>query len=369
MITFESVSKRYNDGTLALDAFDLVLAADQTTAIVGPPRSGRSTVLRLINRLEDPTSGRVLIDGRDVSRLDPVRLRRGMGFVTADAGFFPHRTIGENLALVPRAMGWERAAIAARIIEVVEAVGLDPFVITRFGHELDRIDLRRAALAWAVVADPPVLLIDDPFSSLAPAERKVLYRTVADVQARHPRTVAMVTNDVDEAMAMADRVVVLAPGGRLAQEGTPVELLTVPIDDAAVAIVGQHRGLARLALIALADVRPTRSPVVTPEASGAEAIAAAATGDSPWVLVVGADDELLGWADTSRLSNGGRVTDTPLLAVEHTVGRRDTLLTALDQMVISPARMAVWSDGDGRLGGVITRSVLEPHLPVAGALG
>ena len=153
---------------------------------------------------------------------------------------------------------------------------------------------------------------------------------------------------------------------RLAQDGTPADLLTLPIDDAAAAVVGDHRGLKRLALLHLADVQPSRGPVVTPLATAGQARAAAASGDSAWVLVVDVDDRLLGWADTARLGPTGYVTDTPLLEVERTVSRVDSLLTVLDQMVLSPARMAVRLEPDGRLGGVITRAVIEPHLPQAG---
>jgi len=369
VIVFESVSKRYGDGTLAIDQLDLTFVADQITALVGPPRCGRSTVLRLIDRLEDPTAGRVLLDGQDVNRMDPVRLRRGMAHITNEAGLFPHRTIGENLAHGPRLVGWDRQEIATRVGGLLEQLGLDPFVTSRYPHELSALETARVALGAAMAADPAVALLDDPFRSLPSVERAALYRDLVALERKQSTTMIIAIDNIADALAIADRIVVLAVGGRLAQEGTPIELLTRPIDDVAAEVIGEHRGLARLALFKLDEVRPTRGPVVTPDATADDARAAAETGDSSWVLVVRSDDSFLGWADTARLSSSGRVTDTPLLAVEQTVGRWDSLLTALDQMVTSPSRMAVWTDGDGRLGGVITRAVLDPHLPIVGAGG
>lgn len=363
---FDAVTKRYADGSTALDALDLVVPAGQVTALVGPAGTGKTTALRLVNRLVEPTTGRVLIDGQDVSRLDPVALRRGIGYLTATGGLLPHKDVLGNVCVVPRLLGWDRDACRKRALEVLELVGLSAARASAFASQLDPVSRQRVALARAVAAEPGLLLLDEPFAQLDSAGRETLGGDLERVRAWSQPTVLLATDQLDEALRLADHLAVLGPGGRLAQDGTPADLLTLPVDDAVAAVVGDHRGLKRLALLRLEDVQPSRGPVVTPLASATQARAAAESGDSTWVLVVDVDDRLLGWADTSRLGPTGYVTDTPLLEVERTVGRADTLLTVLDQMVLSPARMAVHVEPDGRLAGVITRSVLEPHLPQAG---
>lgn len=366
VIVFEGVTKRYADGTLALDAIDLVIPAGRVTALLGPLGSGKTTALRLINRLTDPTGGRVLVDGQDVARVDPVALRRGIGYLAATGGLFPHRDVLGNVAVVPRLLGWDRDAARKRALEVLELVGISASTAVAHPVELDAVSRQRVGLARAVAAEPGLLLLDEPFALLDPKGRTTLEHDLERVRAWCDTTVVLATDLLDEALRLADQLAVLAPGGRIAQEGSPTDLLTLPVDDAAAAVVGDHRGLKRLALIHLDAVEPTRGPVVTPLATADMARAAAAKGDSPWVLVVDVDDQLLGWADTSRLGPTGYVTDTPLLEVERTVVKGDSLLTVLDQMVLSPARMAVRLDIDGRVVGLITRAVLDPHLPQAG---
>ena len=366
MIVYEAVTKRYADGTVALDALDLTVPAGQVTALVGPAGTGKTTALRLVNRLTEPTSGRVLLDGQDVARLDPVALRRGIGHLTATGGLLPHRDVLGNVCIVPRLLGWERDVYRKRALEVLELVGISASKASAFPVQLDPVSRQRVALARAVAAEPGLLLLDEPFALLDTAGRDTLLADLERVRAWCQPTVLFATDQLDEALRLAEHLAVLGPGGRLAQDGTPNDLLTLPVDGAAAAVVGDHRGLKRLALLHLDDVQASRGPVVTPLASASQARAAAATGDSAWVLVVDVDDRLLGWADTARLGPSGYVTDTPLLEVERTVARTDTLLTVLDQMVLSPSRMAVRLEADGRLAGVVTRSVLEPHLPQAG---
>ena len=366
MIVFESVTKRYADGTVALDALDLSVPAGSVTALVGPAGTGKTTALRLVNRLTEPTSGRVLVDGQDVARLDPIALRRGIGHLTATGGLLPHKDVLGNVCVVPRLLGWDRDACRKRGLEVLEVVGISASRASAYAAQLDPVTRQRVALARAVAAEPPLLLLDEPFAHLDSVGRETLAADLERVQAWCGATVLLATDQLDEALRLADHLAVLGPGGRLAQDGPPADLLTLPVDEAVAAVVGDHRGLKRLALLHLDGIEPTRGPVVTPLATAGQARAAAASGDSTWVLVVDVDDRLLGWADTARLGPTGYVTDTPLLEVERTVERADTLLTVLDQMVLSPARMAVRLEPDGRLGGVITRSVLEAHLPQAG---
>jgi osmoprotectant transport system ATP-binding protein len=320
----------------------------------------------MVNRLVDPTSGRVTLDGQDVARLDPVALRRGIGYLTATGGLLPHKDVLGNVCVVPRLLGWERDVSRKRALEVLELVGISAARASAFPSQLDAVSRQRVALARAVAAEPGLLLLDEPFAMLDTVGRDTLGGDLERVQAWSQPTVLLATDQLDEALRLADHLAVLGPGGRLAQDGPPADLLTLPVDEAVAAVVGDHRGLKRLALLRLDDVQSSRGPVVTPLATASQARAAAESGDSTWVLVVDVDDRLLGWADTSRLGPTGYVTDTPLLEVERTVTRADTLLTVLDQMVLSPARMAVRVEADGRLGGVITNAVLDPQLPQAG---
>ena len=229
MIELDHVTKRFGEeGVTAVDDLTLTVGDGEVVALVGSSGSGKTTTLRMINRLIEPTSGRIVIDGRDVSELPTHDLRRGIGYVIQQAGLFPHRTVIDNVVTVPRLLGWDRRTSKARARELLELVGLDPSMADRYPAQLSGGQQQRVGVARALAADPPVLLMDEPFGAVDPIVRATLQREFARLQRELGKTVVFVTHDVDEAMLLGDRIAVLETGGRLAQLATPQELLTAP---------------------------------------------------------------------------------------------------------------------------------------------
>jgi osmoprotectant transport system ATP-binding protein len=229
-IELQSVSKQYADGTLAVDAVSLSARSHQTLALVGSSGSGKTTLLRMINRMIKPDSGRVLIDGTDVGGLDPVALRRSIGYVMQDGGLMPHRTIINNVATVPLLNGVRRNIAYAQAVDLLRQVGLDPGIAQRYPAELSGGQQQRVGVARALAANPYILLMDEPFAAVDPIVRRELQDQLLKLQNDLGKTIVFVTHDIDEAFYLADRVALLRPGGRLVQEGTPEELIDNPID-------------------------------------------------------------------------------------------------------------------------------------------
>ena len=225
MITFDNVTKRYPDGTVAVDGLSLDVPAGKTMVLVGPSGCGKTTSLRMINRLVDPTSGRILLDGRDVQQSEPSALRRGIGYVIQQTGLFPHRTIEDNIATVPLLNHWGRAKARSRARELMELVGLEAGLARRYPHQLSGGQQQRVGVARALAADPPVLLMDEPFSAVDPIVRATLQDELIRLQGELHKTVVLVTHDVEEAIKVGDLVAVFRPGGRLAQVDSPQQML------------------------------------------------------------------------------------------------------------------------------------------------
>ncbi|MGA8246156.1 MAG: ATP-binding cassette domain-containing protein [Nocardioides sp.] len=252
MIRLEGVGKRYDDGTVAVHELDLDVARGEVVCLVGPSGCGKSTTLKMINRLIEPTSGRILIDGRDATSEDPVLLRRRIGYVIQQIGLFPHQKIATNVATVPSLLGTPKAQAQERARELLALVGLDPDVYAdRYPHQLSGGQQQRVGVARALAADPPVLLMDEPFAAVDPIVRARLQDEFLRLQGDLAKTVVLVTHDIDEAVKMGDKVAVLAEGGRLAQFATPAELLGRPADDFVADFVGSTAGLRRLTVTRL----------------------------------------------------------------------------------------------------------------------
>lgn len=263
-IGFEHVRKEYQDGTVAVGDLSLEVREHELLALVGPSGCGKSTTLRMANRLVEPSSGRIVLDGEDVTDVDAVALRRRIGYVIQNVGLFPHRTVEQNVGTVPRLLGWDRARTRARTAELLELVGLEPGrYARRYPHELSGGERQRVGVARALATDPPVLLMDEPFGAVDPVGRRRLQTEFRRIQQELGTTVMLVTHDVDEAVRLADRVAVLSRGGRLEQLSDPVRLLAAPASPAVADLVGTGAAVRLLSLgsVEQCDVRPLRGTV------------------------------------------------------------------------------------------------------------
>ncbi|CAI7980484.1 glycine betaine ABC transporter ATP binding subunit YehX [Frankia sp. Hr75.2] len=265
MITLDGVGKRYPDGTVAVADLSFAVATGELMCLVGPSGCGKTTVIRMINRLVEPTSGRITVDGEDVVRSDPVRLRRRIGYVIQQVGLFPHQTVFANVATVPRLLGWSRSRTRERVRALLELVGLDPGTVSvRYPRELSGGQQQRVGVARALAADPPVLLMDEPFSAIDPIARDRLQVEFLRLQREIRKTVVFVTHDLAEAVRLGDRVAVLGQGGRLEQLDTPAQVLGAPASPFVADFTGADRMLLRL------SVTPLRRADLTDPADPAE---------------------------------------------------------------------------------------------------
>ncbi len=275
-IAFEHVSKSYAsspESGAAVDDLSLAVNPGEVLVLVGPSGCGKSTTLRMANRLVEPTSGRILLEGEDVTKVDPVGLRRRMGYVIQNVGLFPHRTVAQNVATVPKLVGWDRRRTAARVQELLDLVGLDPDrYAKRYPHELSGGERQRVGVARALATDPPVLLMDEPFGAVDPVGRRRLQNEFARIQRTLGITVMLVTHDIDEAVRMADRVAVLSPGAHIEQLASPLDVVARPATPAVADLVGRGRTARLLALGRLeqADLDPVSPQSVGSIAAGSE---------------------------------------------------------------------------------------------------
>ena len=253
-IRLEGVSKVYADGTVGVAELDLTFAAGELTVLVGPSGCGKTTTMKMINRLIEPSTGRILLDGEDVTRVDPDQLRRRIGYVIQSIGLFPHQSVRANIGTVPRLLGWDKQRTRTRVDELMEIVGLDPAVHgDRYPAQLSGGQRQRVGVARALAADPPLLLMDEPFGAIDPITRSRLQEEFRHLQQQLGKTVIFVTHDIDEALKLGDHIAVLRPGGVLAQYATPEELVRSPADAFVEEFVGVDRMIKRFEW--LLDVR------------------------------------------------------------------------------------------------------------------
>jgi osmoprotectant transport system ATP-binding protein len=348
VIEFRGVTKRFPDGTVAVDDLDLQVRDGGITVFVGPSGCGKTTSLRMVNRMIDPTGGTILVNGTDVMKTDAAELRRGIGYVIQQAGLFPHRTIVDNVATVPLLLGWDKKKARERARELMETVGLAPEMAGRYPGQLSGGQQQRVGVARALAADPPVLLMDEPFSAVDPVVRESLQDELLKLQSDLGKTIVFVTHDIDEAVKLGDRVAVFRVGGKLAQYDEPGVLLSRPADDFVDNFVGRDRGYRGLQFrsseaLPLGELRTARGGEKT---------------EQGWTLVLDADGRPLGWqhdraggaaADVEDLVPGGSLYDTA----------DGSLRSALDAALSSPSGQGVAVDGDGRaVGSVAAGDVL-----------
>ncbi|WP_150308677.1 ABC transporter ATP-binding protein [Planctomonas psychrotolerans] len=248
MIEFRSVTKRYPDGTTAVDDFTYTIPARTTTVLVGSSGSGKTTVLRMINRMIDATEGQILIDGVDVANLDKVKLRRSIGYVLQAAGLLPHRKVIDNVATVPVLNGVPKAKARADALDLLDKVGLDRALAERYPRQLSGGQQQRVGVARALASDPNILLMDEPFGAVDPIVRADLQAELRRLQRELGKTIVFVTHDIDEAFALADQVVIFRKGGVIAQAGSPADILASPADDFVASFVGADSGKRRFRL-------------------------------------------------------------------------------------------------------------------------
>ena len=321
-ITLENVGKVYPDGTVAVGDFSLDVQAGELAVLIGPSGCGKSTVLRMINRLIEPSKGTIRIDGRSIAEQDPVDLRRHIGYVIQNVGLFAHQSIETNVGTVPRLLGWEKDRTRARAHELLELVGLDPDEhAKRYPAQLSGGQRQRVGLARAMAADPPLMLMDEPFGAIDPITRERLQNDFLRLHRELRKTVVFVTHDIDEAIKMGDRICILRQGGVFAQYDTPEAILAAPADEFVAQFVGADRGLKRLALRRLDEVSlmpvpdgADGSPETSSTTTLRDALSLMLTEGSSGVVVRGEDGDVKGYMTfdvVSRLlseSEGQRVT-------------------------------------------------------------
>jgi osmoprotectant transport system ATP-binding protein len=332
MIQFDAVHKRFPNGTTAVHDLSLEMPEGGITVLVGSSGCGKTTTLRMINRMVEPTSGTIRVGGKDVTRQDAAELRRSIGYVIQQAGLFPHRTVLDNIATVPLLLGWNRKKARARAAELLETVGLAPEAGKRYPHQLSGGQQQRVGVARALAADPPVLLMDEPFGAVDPVVRTQLQDELLRLQAELSKTIVFVTHDIDEAVRLGDRIAVFRTGGHLVQCAPPAELLARPADDFVAGFLGAERGLKLLSLKTLADVPQGPAPE-----GGA------------WTLVLDARNKPLHWASKDA--------ELPVRPLRDT----DSLLSALNESVASPTGLIARVDADGVLTGVSSRDDIHEH--------
>lgn len=356
MIRFDSVTKGYPDGTLAVDNLSLDAPSGQISVLVGPSGCGKTTSLRMVNRMIEPTSGRVLLDGRDTASIEPAELRRGIGYVIQQAGLFPHKTVLDNIATVPLLLGRSKREARNRAAELLELVGLPQTLARRYPVQLSGGQQQRVGVARALAADPPVMLMDEPFSAVDPVVREQLQNQFLRIQAELSKTIIFVTHDIDEAIKLGDKIAVMRVGGTLAQFSPPAELLSRPRDEFVAGFVGRDRGYRALSFASTGPLPLAEEPTVR---LGDPLSAAREREKDGWILVVGQDDAPLGWLAAGGLTDeqakGSAGTD--LLNLGGTLATKaGTLREALDAALSSPSGRGVIVHEDGRFAGTVTAS-------------
>jgi osmoprotectant transport system ATP-binding protein len=360
-IRLEGVSKRYPDGTVAVRELDLDVPRGELVVLVGPSGCGKSTTLKMINRLIEPSSGRIVLDGEDVTRVDPVRLRRHIGYVIQQIGLFPHQNVRTNVATVPRLLGWDRKRTAARVDELLDTVGLDPARHgDRYPHQLSGGQRQRVGVARALAADPPVLLMDEPFGAVDPIVRERLQTEFLRLQAEVRKTIVFVTHDIEEAVLLGDRIAVFADGGVLEQYDPPARILGNPATSFVAGFVGADRGLKRLSVTPITNSDLEHPPVVRTEERLADAGAKLAAEGARWAVVVDGEGSLRGWVGVDEASGDGRVADHAR-RMKAWVPKGASLKAALGEMLQYDAGWIAVLDGE-RFLGVLTPATLHAAL-------
>ncbi len=357
MISFEKATKAYADGTVAVDNLTLEVPSGSLTVFVGPSGCGKTTSMRMINRMVEPTSGTVRVDGADVAGVDAVKLRLRMGYVIQHAGLMPHQRVIDNVATVPVLQGQTRRAARRTAYRVLEQVGLDPRLATRYPAQLSGGEQQRVGVARALAGDPPILLMDEPFSAVDPVVRRALQREILELQEELHKTIVFVTHDIDEAVRLADMIAVFGPGGSLQQFDDVSQLLSRPVNDFVSKFIGAGRGFRWLQRLDLTGLPMHQVPrILERDVCGSDLSL-----QDGWALVVDQDGAPLGWIDTDGVQRyrAGAPLSESVAGVGSVLRPDGNLSQALDAALSSPAAIGVAVDSNGKVvGGVLATDVL-----------
>jgi osmoprotectant transport system ATP-binding protein len=357
-VEFDHVSKRYESGEKAPAAvadLSLSVPAGKICILVGPSGCGKTTSLKMVNRLIEPSGGRILIDGKDASKEDPIALRRRIGYVIQQVGLFPHLTIGDNVSVVPNLLGWDRPKQVARSNELLDLVGLPPDrYAKRYPSQLSGGERQRVGVARALAADPPLMLMDEPFGAVDPIVRERLQNEFLRLQSELAKTILFVTHDIDEAIKLGDLVAVMQVGGTLAQFASPAEILSSPASDFVARFVGTDRGLKRLSLTKVSEVKPHPAFTAKVGEDAADVRTRAHAGSVRFVLIVDTDDHPIGWIATRRLPEQGRLSEEMAHSTSPIFEPTNTLKDALGRLLGAGVEEGVVVDEKGRVIGLLT---------------
>jgi osmoprotectant transport system ATP-binding protein len=366
VVEFEHVTKHYDapkkrrDGTLertpgAVNDLSLTVPAGKICVLVGPSGCGKTTSLKMVNRLIEPTSGRILIDGVDAATRDLTDLRRSIGYVIQQVGLFPHQTIAENVATVPRLQGWTKQRQRARADELLGLVGLEPGKYRdRFPSQLSGGERQRVGVARALAIDPPIMLMDEPFGAVDPIVRDRLQNEFLRLQEELAKTILFVTHDIDEAIKMGDLVAVFQTGGVVAQFGAPADILAAPASEFVARFVGADRGLKRLALSQVGDLGLTMPAMAAVGDDAGNARRRAHEAPFGYLLLVDDARAPIGWIPEDAIPTSGVLDEQHANPVSPSVNRRTTLKDALSMMLDADVQAAIVVDRTGAVQGIAT---------------
>ena len=359
LIVLEQLTKHYpGQEKPAVDALDLTIPEGEIVILVGPSGCGKTTTLKMINRIIEPSSGIIRLQGEDVTRADPDDLRRRIGYVIQQVGLFPHHTIGRNIAAVPRLLGWSRQRIDDRLDELFHLVGMDPAIYRdRYPKELSGGQRQRIGVARALAADPPVMLMDEPFGALDPISRERLQNEFLRLQGQIGKTIVFVTHDIDEAIKMGDRIAILREGSTIAQYDTPETVLAAPADDFVKEFIGSGASLKGLGLARVREVSLADWPTSLISAGREAARRALDSSDHGWVLLLDEQRRPVRWAEARALQGEGSL-DRVGLEVRAIVEPTATLVGALESMLGSRVGVVVIVDGSGAFVGTVDMRVI-----------
>jgi osmoprotectant transport system ATP-binding protein len=362
-LEFRKATKRYpGQSEPAVKELSLTVPAGEICVLVGPSGCGKTTAMRMVNRMIDITDGDILLDDQSVRERRPAELRRDIGYAIQQVGLFPHLSVADNIATVPRLLGWDRARIRARVDELLDLVSLDPQETRdRYPAQLSGGQRQRVGVARALAVDPPLMLMDEPFGAIDPINRERLQNEFLRLQREIRKTVVFVTHDIDEAIKMGDRIAIMQKGGKLAQYAPPAELLMQPANAFVEDFVGADRALKRLSLQRVRDVDLWKAPLVRVGEPVSEARAKLADSEVPYPLLV--DDELrpLGWL-SERALQGERVSDEMRTRPDPVLEMEDILRDALSDLLAGEAQYGPVVDERGAVTGVLSIEILSHAL-------